>query len=70
MQTITSPIEPPPISELEMDPDFVTYWNGQEYIACYRDEEPDEFNGEAFGSSRIARILACADLVRRFPREA
>lgn len=69
MQIITSLIEPPPISELEMDPDFVTYWNGRAWIACYRFEEPDEFNGEAFGESTESRDMATADLALHFPRE-
>lgn len=53
----------------ESDPDFVTYWTGCKYIACYRHEEPGEFNGEAFGEGP-ARSLAIADLVLHYPREA
>ncbi len=60
---------PPPPEGWEVDPDFVTYWNGSRYIACYRYEEADEFNGEASGESTLCRELAIADLVLHFPRE-
>jgi hypothetical protein len=69
MNLSLSMLESPPIHGWEVDPDFVTYWNGQEYIACYRFEEADEFNGEAFGAGST-RDLAIADLALNFPREA
>jgi hypothetical protein len=39
------------------------------YTACYRDEEPDEFDGVAFGFGSTD-LRAIADLMHRYPREA
>lgn len=69
MQLSPSMFESYPPFAGELDSDFATYWNGSKYIACYRYEDADEFNGEAFGEGPT-RILAIADLVLHFPREA
>jgi hypothetical protein len=56
--------------------DIVTYQHEppadypyREWIACYRDEEPDEFDGLAFGYGST-ELRAISDLMIRFPREA
>jgi len=55
---------------------FETYYQEQPpgfedraWTACYRDEEPEEFDGLAFGCGSTD-LRAIADLMHRFPREA
>jgi hypothetical protein len=38
------------------------------WTACYADEEPDEFDGMAFGYGSTD-LRAIADLMHRFPRQ-
>jgi hypothetical protein len=37
------------------------------FVACYSDEEPDEFEGVAFGYGSTD-LRAIADLMHKFPR--
>jgi hypothetical protein len=50
------------------DPDFVISPCGSGFIACYREEDWEEFFGEAFGHGPT-EDLAVADLVTHHPRE-
>jgi hypothetical protein len=61
-------------AELYLD-SFATHYQrqppgreGWAWTACYRDEEPDEFDGLSFGFG-ATQLLAIADLMIRFPRE-